>query len=87
VLTIETVRGREVYVMILDNPVDSVSGICQCKDCDAYAVLRQVDKEKLAIEILEFADRHHCERAFFRSKEELIDIIREQVRKGKYQKL
>ena len=80
-LKIETSKGNRVNAMVWDTPMNGISGSCQCEDCDAYVVLKEVDEKKIAIEILQFADEHNCGRDFFRSKEELLNAMLEQQRK------
>lgn len=71
-ITVEFPNGRKVRGIVLDEPVNGVSGIFECCFCDWRVALVETDTEGLAQEIETFANTHNCQGL---TKERLLDAI------------
>lgn len=53
-------RGEKVRAIVLDEPVNGISGIVECQNCDWRAVILSSDTDGQTKEIEEFAKTHSC---------------------------
>lgn len=53
-------EGEKVRAIILDEAIDSVSGIVECCKCDWRAGILTSDTEEQTKDIVEFAKAHTC---------------------------
>ena len=68
-----TALNRKVWAIIIDEPLNSISGIVECCDCEWKSVITTEDTDGQVEEIEIFACNHLCER--LPTKQELLDAI------------